>query len=42
LSFAREDFHCLLDGELYLPESWDADRDRCHEAGDARARDTGE
>ena len=22
LSFAREDFHCLLDGELYLPESW--------------------
>ena len=33
LSFAREDFHCLLDGELYLPESWDADRDRCREAG---------
>jgi len=33
LSFAREDFHCLLDGELYLPESWDADRDRCLEAG---------
>jgi len=33
LGFAREDFHCLLDGELYLPESWDADRDRCREAG---------
>ena len=33
LSFAREDFHCLLDAELYLPESWDADRDRCREAG---------
>jgi SRSO17 transposase len=33
LSFAREDFHCLLDGELYLPESWDADRVRCREAG---------
>ena len=23
-AYAREDFHCLLDGELYLPESWDA------------------
>ena len=33
LSFAREDFHCLLDGELYLPESWAADRERCREAG---------
>jgi SRSO17 transposase len=33
LGFAREDFHCLLDGELYLPESWDADRNRCREAG---------
>jgi SRSO17 transposase len=33
ISFARGDFHCLLDGELYLPESWDADRDRCREAG---------
>jgi SRSO17 transposase len=30
---ARGDFHCLLDGELFLPESWDADRDRCREAG---------
>jgi SRSO17 transposase len=33
LCFARGDFHCLLDGELFLPESWDADRDRCREAG---------
>ena len=33
LGYARGDFHCLLDGELYLPESWDADRDRCREAG---------
>jgi SRSO17 transposase len=33
LSFAREDFHCLLGGELYLPESLDADRNRCREAG---------
>jgi SRSO17 transposase len=33
LGLARGDFHCLLDGELFLPESWDADRDRCREAG---------
>jgi SRSO17 transposase len=33
LGFARGDFHCLVDGELFLPESWDADRDRCREAG---------
>jgi len=26
-------FHCLLDGELFLPESWAADRERCREAG---------
>ena len=29
----RDDFHCLLDGELFLPESWSDDRDRCREAG---------
>jgi SRSO17 transposase len=29
LGLARGDFHCLLDGELFLPEGWDADRDRC-------------
>jgi SRSO17 transposase len=33
LGYARGDFHCLLDGELFLPESWDTDRDRCREAG---------
>ena len=26
-------FHCLLDGELFLPEAWSADRDRCRAAG---------
>jgi SRSO17 transposase len=29
LGYAVEDFHCLLDGELFLPESWQEDRDRC-------------
>lgn len=33
LGVASGDFHCLVDGELFLPESWDADRDRCREAG---------
>jgi SRSO17 transposase len=33
LGFARGDFQCLLDGELFLPESWAADRERCREAG---------
>jgi SRSO17 transposase len=33
LAYAAADFHCLLDGELFLPESWSADRDRCREAG---------
>jgi len=33
LSAATEDFHCLLDGELFLPESWSADRERCRAAG---------
>ena len=26
LSFASGDFHCLLDGNLFLPESWSNDR----------------
>lgn len=26
-------FQALLDAELYLPQSWSADRDRCREAG---------
>ena len=33
LAYAVEDFHCLLDGELFLPESWSEDRERCEEAG---------
>ena len=33
LAFAQEDFHCLLDGELFLPESWSEDRPRCRNAG---------
>jgi SRSO17 transposase len=33
LGLAHGDFHCLLDGELFLPESWAADRERCREAG---------
>ena len=33
LGYAENDFHCLLDGALFLPESWAADRERCREAG---------
>jgi SRSO17 transposase len=33
LGYAVDDFHCLLDGELFLPERWAADRQRCQEAG---------
>jgi SRSO17 transposase len=33
LAYARDGFHALLDGELFLPESWSEDRDRCREAG---------
>lgn len=33
LGYAAADFHCLLDGELFLPESWSNDRERCREAG---------
>lgn len=33
LAYARDGFHCLLDGELYLPKSWSEDRDRCRAAG---------
>lgn len=33
LGYAVEDFHCLLDGDLFLPESWSADRPRCRRAG---------
>lgn len=33
LAYAQEDFHCLLEGDLFLPEDWAADRERCREAG---------
>ncbi len=33
LGYAVDDFHTLLDGELFLPEAWSADRERCREAG---------
>lgn len=33
LSYAARDLHCLLDGDLFLPESWSADRPRCRRAG---------
>lgn len=33
LGYAADDFHTLIDGELFLPESWSNDRPRCEEAG---------
>lgn len=33
LGYAVDDFHTLLDGELFLSESWSNDRERCREAG---------
>jgi SRSO17 transposase len=32
LAYAADDFHCLLDGELFLPESWAQDPERCRAA----------
>jgi SRSO17 transposase len=32
LAVARGRFKALLDADLFLPESWDADRERCREA----------
>ncbi len=32
LSYAHEDFHCLIDEDLFLPESWSDDRGRCRAA----------
>jgi SRSO17 transposase len=32
LAYAQDDFHCLLDSELFLPESWSNDRPRCRAA----------
>jgi len=33
LGYATPDFHALLDGDLYIPEDWLEDRERCREAG---------
>lgn len=33
LAYATGDFHCLLDGDLFLPEDWSDDRTRCRAAG---------
>jgi SRSO17 transposase len=33
LAMADGRFKTLLDSDLFLPESWDSDRDRCREAG---------
>jgi SRSO17 transposase len=33
LGYARGEFKALLDSELYLPQSWADDRERCREAG---------
>ena len=33
LGYAADDFHTLIDGELFLPESWSEDRERCQKAG---------
>lgn len=33
LGYAADDFHSLIDGELFLPESWSNDRERCRAAG---------
>ena len=32
LSYAAGDFHALLGGELFLPQEWSDDRERCREA----------
>jgi len=32
LAYVAGDFHCLIDGELFLPEDWSADRERCRAA----------
>ena len=33
LAYAAGAGHALIDRELYLPQSWAADRDRCRAAG---------
>jgi SRSO17 transposase len=32
LSYAVDDFHCLLGSELFLPQAWSDDRERCRQA----------
>lgn len=39
LGYAVDEFHCLLGSELYLPESWAADRERCRAADIPEAMD---
>lgn len=33
LGYVAGDFHALVDSDVYLPEAWLADRERCREAG---------
>ena len=33
LGYAAGDFHALIGGELFLPEAWSNDRERCRKAG---------
>jgi SRSO17 transposase len=33
LAYAAGDFHCLVDSDLFLPEDWSEDRQRCRRAG---------
>jgi SRSO17 transposase len=33
LAYAQANFHTLVDQDLFLPESWDQDRERCRAAG---------
>jgi SRSO17 transposase len=33
LAYASQHGHALIDRELYIPESWTGDRDRCRDAG---------
>jgi SRSO17 transposase len=33
LGYAVDDFHCLLASDLFLPEAWANDRERCRQAG---------
>jgi len=33
LAYAIDDFHTLIDQDLFLPEAWDQDRERCQAAG---------